>query len=109
MPMDGDATPAAGKRRHRSPGTNHAEALTWTRRSVRTSENYRQKAAEYLRVARETDHLGNRTLLLEMALSWIKLAEQAGDNTPAAPETGLGGVRGIDANCGGLQSIPARS
>jgi len=65
---------------------------------VRTSQDYRQKAAEYLRFAREADHRGNRTLLLEMALSWIKLAEQAGDNTPPDPETRVGRLRGIDAN-----------
>jgi hypothetical protein len=37
-------------------------------------------------LAREPDHLGNRAMLLDMALSWIRLAEQAGDKTLPAPE-----------------------
>jgi hypothetical protein len=43
---------------------------------VRTYEEYQQKAAECLEQANAATDQTNRALLLEMAQSWIRLAEQ---------------------------------
>ena len=42
-----------------------------------TTQRYQHRAAECLRLARGTTNLTNKALLLEMAQTWIKLAEQA--------------------------------
>ena len=42
-----------------------------------TVQRYQHRAAECLRLARGTTNLTNKALLLEMAQTWIKLAEQA--------------------------------
>jgi len=42
-----------------------------------TAQRYQHRAAECLRLARGTTNLTNKALLLEMAQTWIKLAEQA--------------------------------
>ena len=41
------------------------------------AQNYQQRAAVCLRLARRMANPTNKTLLLEMAQTWVKLAEQA--------------------------------
>jgi hypothetical protein len=43
-------------------------------------QNYQHRAAECLRLARGTGNPTNKALLLEMAQTWVKLAEQAQAN-----------------------------
>lgn len=45
-------------------------------RGVSTSGEYEQKAAECLRLAETVSDTTNKALMLQMALYWIKLAEQ---------------------------------
>ena len=49
--------------------------------SLPTPEEYRQNAAECLRLAKETNDSASKVLLLEMAMVWIKLADQSHDKT----------------------------
>jgi hypothetical protein len=44
---------------------------------MRTAQDYQQRAAECVRLASNSTHPTNKALLLEMALTWVKLAEQA--------------------------------
>jgi hypothetical protein len=41
------------------------------------AQDYQHRAAECLRLARGTTNPTNKALLLEMAQTWVKLAEQA--------------------------------
>jgi hypothetical protein len=43
---------------------------------MRQSE-YRERAVAYFRLAKDTVNPGHRTKLLEMALAWMRLADQA--------------------------------
>jgi hypothetical protein len=44
---------------------------------MRQSGEYQERAAQCLRLARSTSDLTNKVLLLEMAQTWVRLAEQA--------------------------------
>jgi hypothetical protein len=44
---------------------------------MRKIQDYQYRAAECLRLARGTGNPTNKALLLEMAQTWVKLAEQA--------------------------------
>lgn len=44
-------------------------------------EEYRRKAAQCVLVAEDTNDIGSRLLLLQMAHAWLLLAEQAEKNT----------------------------
>jgi hypothetical protein len=41
------------------------------------AENYRQHAADCLRLAQSVSTAGDRTVLVEMAAAWLRLAERA--------------------------------
>jgi hypothetical protein len=41
------------------------------------AENYRQHAADCLRLAQSVSTPGDRTVLVEMAAAWLRLAERA--------------------------------
>jgi hypothetical protein len=45
-------------------------------------EHYQRMAAECLRLAKDALDLTNKKLLLEMAQTWVKLAEQANETDP---------------------------
>jgi len=49
--------------------------LAW-RKSVRDSGEYEQFAAECLRLSRMVKDAQNKTMFLQMAATWIKLAER---------------------------------
>jgi hypothetical protein len=59
-------------------------------RAVDRKEHYQGMAAECLRMAQNTDNPTSKALLLEMAQTWVKLAEQARDSgidvSPSNPE-----------------------
>jgi hypothetical protein len=44
---------------------------------MRQPGKYQERAAQCLRLARNTSDLTNKALLLDMAQTWVKLAEQA--------------------------------
>jgi hypothetical protein len=46
-------------------------------------DEYRDRAAECLRVAHETNNPAHRQVLLEMALAWLRLVDQAERNGQA--------------------------
>jgi len=47
---------------------------------VSTYERYRQYALDCLGLANKTNDLSTKTLLVDMAQAWVKLAEQAAKN-----------------------------
>jgi len=47
---------------------------------VSTHERYRQYALDCLGLANKTNDLSTKTLLVDMAQAWVKLAEQAAKN-----------------------------
>ena len=47
------------------------------RDNTATIQDYQQRAADCLRLARSARNPGNKALFLEMAQTWVKLAEQA--------------------------------
>jgi len=55
--------------------------------TLSTPEEYDQRAAECLALAHEASDVGRKTLLLEMAQAWIKLAMKAKGELPKS-ETG---------------------
>jgi hypothetical protein len=51
-------------------------------RAVSTPGEYERKAAEYLELAERAKEEWSKTLLLEMAQNWMKLAMRAKDELP---------------------------
>jgi putative IMPACT (imprinted ancient) family translation regulator len=43
------------------------------------SDQYKQRAAECVRMAERTDNADDKALLLQMAQTWMRLAEKAED------------------------------
>ena len=41
------------------------------------SDQYKRRAAECVRMAERTDHADDKALLLQMAQTWLRLAEKA--------------------------------
>ena len=60
--------------------------------SVSRTEDHRRRAAECLRLAREAADKTNKALLIEMAQTWAKLAEQ--DKIAEQERTKIGKERG---------------
>jgi hypothetical protein len=54
---------------------------------VHRKEHYQRMACECLKLAHNSDDPTNKTLLLEMAQSWVKLAELTRDQGEVYPET----------------------
>jgi hypothetical protein len=50
---------------------------------VSTYERYRQYALDCLGLANKTNDFSTKTLLIDMAQAWVKLAEQAARNAEA--------------------------
>jgi hypothetical protein len=44
-------------------------------------EQYKRRAAECVRMAERTDNAGDKALLLQMAQTWMRLAEKAEDRS----------------------------
>jgi hypothetical protein len=55
--------------------------------AVDRKEHYQRMAGECLKLAHNSDDPTNKALLLEMAQSWVKLAELTRDQGEARPET----------------------
>jgi hypothetical protein len=53
------------------------DGLLGGRENMATIQDYQQRAVECLRLARSARNPGNKALFLEMAQTWVKLAEQA--------------------------------
>jgi hypothetical protein len=65
---------------------------------VEVVERYRSYAAQCLAISRNVSDLTGKLVLLEMAQSWLKLAEQAGEDADPAldQDTGVSTGRQID-------------
>ena len=45
------------------------------------ADQYKRRAAECVRMAERTDDAGDRALLMQMAQTWMRLAEKAEDRS----------------------------
>ena len=62
-------------------------------RPVSTYELYRQYALDCLGLANKTNDFSTKTLLVDMAQAWVKLAEQAAKNAEGQQSRGVDTVR----------------
>jgi hypothetical protein len=58
-------------------GRSHVTSREHAGSAVPTYKEYQERAAECLRLAQSTNDPTNKALLLEMAQTWVRLAEQA--------------------------------
>ncbi len=58
----------------------HHNSYGRIKRPVSNYEQYRRYALDCLGLANKTNDLSTRTLLVDMAQAWVKLAEQAAKN-----------------------------
>jgi hypothetical protein len=69
--------------RSQRPGPSplvHHNSYGRIKRPVSNYEQYRRYALDCLGLANKTNDLSTRTLLVDMAQAWVKLAEQAAKN-----------------------------
>jgi hypothetical protein len=63
-------------------------------KGLSTRDDYRQNAFECLRLARSTTDHGDRTMLVGMAQTWVKLADQAATISSLGERAAVEGSRG---------------